>query len=245
MAEARGATVIFSVQDRLRRLVAGLSPTIDVIGENQRPETFDYHCPLLSLPLAFKTERQSIPADVPDLHADPALVKEWTDRLGAKAGRRIGLVWSGGTAHSNVHNRSLTLADFLPLTEVSGADCTSLQKDVRVVDVKVLAARPDTRHFCEQQKDFSDAAALVAAMDVVVTVCTSVAHLAGAMGKPVWVLLPHLPDWRWFLDRGDSPWYPSARLFRQHKAGDWGGVVARVAKEMRAVIVGDGGAATG
>jgi hypothetical protein len=214
-----------------------------VIGENQRPGSFDYHCPLLSLPLAFKTEPQSIPADIPYLGADPALVKEWQDRLGTKTGRRIGLVWSGGTAHSNDHNRSLTLAEFLPLAEVGGADYISLQKDLRAVDVAVLASRPDIRHFGEQQKDFSDAAALIAAMDVVVTVCTSVAHLAGAMGKPVWVLLPHLPDWRWFLDRDDSPWYPSARLFRQDKAGDWGGVVARVAKEMRAVIDGDGGAA--
>ncbi len=133
------------------------------------------------------------------------MVKEWQDRLGAKTAPPIGLVWSGGTAHSNDRNRSLTLAEILPLTKVGGADYISLQKDLRTVDVDVLASRPDIRHFGEQQKDFSDAAALVATMDVVVTVCTSVAQLAGAMGKPVWILLPHLPDWRWFLDRDDRP----------------------------------------
>jgi hypothetical protein len=140
-------------------------------------------------------------------------------------------VWSGSSGHKNDHNRSLALAEMLPLV-ADWAEWVSLQKEVRKTDAGLLASRPDIHHLGEQLNDFADTAALVELIDVVVTADTSVAHLAGAMGKAVWILLPFNPDWRWLLDREDSPWYPTARLFRQPAIGDWSSVIDRVREEL-------------
>jgi hypothetical protein len=144
------------------------------------------------------------------------------------------LAWSGNEAHKNDNNRSILLADLRELP----TDCQyiSLQKEVRDSDRETLCSRPDILHFGNQLHDFSDTAALCELMDIVISVDTSVAHLAGALGKPVWILLPFNPDWRWLLDRADSPWYPSASLFRQEKIGQWESVIKRVALELRKIL---------
>jgi ADP-heptose:LPS heptosyltransferase len=181
----------------------------------------------MSLPLAFKTTVETIPAQIPYLFADEAKKKQWRKNLGKKTIPRIGLVWSGSTTHVNDQNRSFPLVQLSDLLALS-FEFHSLQKDVRAVDAKTLKQFSNIHQHQDDLLDFSDTAALVDAMDVVISVDTSVAHLAGAMGKPLFVLLPYVPDYRWMLDRSDSPWYPTARLFRQPALYDWDSVIAQV-----------------
>ena len=231
LVAAQGATVLMEVQPPLKALLAKLEGVSQLLAYGEMLPAFDYHCPLLSLPLAFNTGIESIPAETPYLSPDPARIRQWEGKLGEKRLPRIGLVWSGRTDHKNDHNRSIPLADTAKL--VSGhAELVSLQKEVRAADKLVLDIRQDIRHFGDELNDFADTAALVELMDVVITMDTAVAHVAGALGKPVWILLPFNPDWRWLLDRGDSPWYPTARLFRQPAIGDWDSVIQRVANEL-------------
>ncbi|MEI6181127.1 MAG: tetratricopeptide repeat protein, partial [Chloroflexales bacterium] len=227
-----GAKVVLEVQAALLPLLAGLEGTSTVLAKGVDSPAFDCQCPLLSLPLAFGTELDSIPADIPYLQSDPSRVASWNERLGSKTGPRVGLVWSGNPQHKNDHNRSIRLEQLLPLLG-GGAEYVSLQKDLAEADAQVLDAHSELRHFGPELKDFSDTAALVELMDVVVSVDTSVAHLAGAMGKAVWILLPYDADWRWLMDREDSPWYTTARLFRQGAAGVWDEVIERVGEELR------------
>lgn len=231
---ALGARVLLMVQRPLSGLLANVKGAHKVFGQGTRLPKFDYHCPLMSLPGAFGTTDASIPARIPYIHCDAERVARWKKRLGkSAAGRkpRIGLAWSGNPAHNNDRNRSLALSDIAPLLTFD-AQWVSLQKEVRATDAAVLAENSHIAHFGGQIKDFSDTAALVEHMDLVIAVDTSVAHLAGAMGKPVWILLPFNPDWRWLLGRDDSPWYPTARLFRQPSMGDWASVIAAVAKAL-------------
>ncbi|MEQ1935217.1 MAG: hypothetical protein ABL962_15255, partial [Fimbriimonadaceae bacterium] len=231
LVAALGARVILEVQPTLLPLLANLEGTHQVIPKGDALPHFDYHCPLLSLPLAFKTDLETIPADIPYVFSDTTHAAMWRDKLGKKTRLRVGLVWSGSPAQANDHNRSIALAQLLPLLH-EGVEWISLQQDVRASDAGLLSQRTDIRQFGDQLKDFADTAALVESMDIVVTVCTSVAHLAGAMGKPTWVLLCFNADWRWLLDRADSPWYPTARLFRQPAIGDWTTVISSVSKEL-------------
>ena len=230
---AQGATVLLEVQPELKSVLADLAGVSRVLKKGERLPEFDYHCPLLSLPLAFNTELDSIPADTYYLRSDPDRVNIWQARLGEKTSPRIGLVWSGNKVFGNDHNRSIPLSNFAKLLSAS-AQFVSLQKEVRETDRMILDVRKDIAHFGDDLHDFSDTAALLDLMDMVISVDTSVAHLAGALGKPVWLLLPFNPDWRWLLDRSDSPWYPSAKLFRQSRSGDWDEVFERVAEEMAA-----------
>lgn len=222
---ARGAHVIFEVQRPVHLLMRGLAAHVAVRGEPL--PAFDCHCPLLSLPLAFDTRLDTIPAGTPYLHAPSPAARAWEARLQAHRRPRIGLVWSGNPDHTNDHNRSMSLRALSPLLKLN-ATFVSLQKDVRAADAAVLIEYSDILDFGGALTDFSETAALVSQLDLVITVDTSVAHLAGALGKPVWVLVTHVPDWRWLLDRDDSPWYPSARLFRQSEARDWDEVMVRV-----------------
>jgi hypothetical protein len=235
LMEARGAIVIMSVQQPVRRLLKQISPTIQIIDPNEMPTDFDYHCPLLSLPRAFVTTFETIPAEPRYLKADDELRAAWSARLPPKTNLRIGTVWSGSTGHKNDHNRSMKLETLLPIFSLD-ADWICLQKEVRDKDLALLRQDSRIAHFGDELKDFSDTAALVDLVDLVITVDTSVAHLAGAMGKPVWILLPFNPDWRWLLERNDSPWYPTARLFRQPQIGNWVEVVNQVKNELRFVI---------
>ncbi len=227
---ARGAKVVLEVQPSLKSLLASLAGAPAVLATGERLPAVDYRCPLLSLPLAMHTDADTIPGGVPYLGVDPALAAAWQAKLGARrAPLRIGLAWSGSGAHENDRNRSLSLAMLLAAFDGADVECFSLQKDVRADDRAALEADDRIRHFGDELRDFADTAALVAAMDLVISVDTSVAHLAGALAKPVWLLLPFPPDWRWLLDRDDSPWYPTARLFRQPHHGDWATPLRRVA----------------
>lgn len=222
-----GARVVLVVQPPLLELMKRLDGEGELVADGSPIPAFDYHCALLSLPRIFATELASIPAHERYFFPEEAKVAAWEKKLGNKTRPRLGLVWSGRPEHKNDSNRSLGLADFLRAIP-QGFDLVCLQKELRPQDRDTLSSRPDIRFFGDELKDFSDTAALCESMDLVVSVDTSVAHLAGAIGKPVWILLPFVPDWRWLLDRDDTPWYPSARLFRQPAAGDWPGALAQV-----------------
>ena len=228
LVAARGARVILEVlwpQQELMRTLAGV---MQVVAQGEPLPDFDLQCSLLSVPRAFRTRLATIPAETPYLRADASAADGWNARLGPRNRPRIGIAWSGSPIHDNDRTRSIGLRAFLPL--LAGVDATfiSLHRDVRAVDTALLAERSDILHFGEQLKDYADTAALISNLDLVVAVDTSVAHLAGALAKPVWILLPFMPDWRWLLDREDSPWYPTARLFRQDATRAWDGVIQRV-----------------
>jgi len=231
----RGARVLFEVPEALQGLMASFAVVAEIVPAGGKLPHFDLHCPLLSLPLAFDTGLHSIPAHTPYLSAPPAEVRRWDAELGVKDRLRIGLVWSGRATHQNDAERSIRLRSLLRLLGVN-AQFVSLQKDVRPDDKAVLQERSDLRNFGDRLETFSDTAALIANLDLVVSVDTSVAHLAGALGKPVWIMLPFVPDWRWLLDRQDSPWYPTARLFRQHGLGDWTDVLSRIVAELERLV---------
>lgn len=232
LLSARGASVVLETHPSLKAWLATLAGVDAVVAFGEPLPAFDYHCALLSAPRAFATKLATIPADVPYLAPPSAHVERWRSRLAECGGPRIGLAWSGSTTLVNDLNRSIPLAGLGPIL-AQDACFVSLQKEIRAYDEPALRASPALALFGEELTDFRDTAALVSLMDVVVTVDTAVAHVAGAMGKPVWILLPYSPDWRWLLARDDSPWYPSARLFRQPGVGQWGPVLERVARELR------------
>jgi hypothetical protein len=192
---------------------------------------FDLHCPLLSLPLALGTRLDSIPSKTPYLKVSRESARNWDIRLGPKHRPRIGLAWFGRPTPKNDHNRSVDFGSVLRLLDLD-ATFVSLQKESRPDDVAALVDRSDILQFANELRTFADTAAVISNLDLVISVDTSVAHLAGALAKPVCVLLPLLPDWRWLLERDDSPWYPTARLFRQNTRGDWWGVISRVFVEL-------------
>jgi len=231
LVAARGGRVILEVHRQLRELVASVPGVTDVVSRGDALPNFDWHCPLLSLPLAFETRLETIPASISYLSAPAQKLADWGVRLGAKNQCRVGLIWSGNPAHKRDQNRSVGLNALLPLLD-TGAMFISLQKDVRPADAVVLGERSDIVRLSDSLVDFSETAALMAQLDLVVTVDTSTAHLAGALGRPVWILLPYLPDWRWLLDRDTSPWYPTARLFRQDETRSWNSVVTQVRDEL-------------
>lgn len=226
MLAARGARVIARVQAALQKLISSVEGVAQCIDKVAPLPAFDLHCPLSSLPLAFGTTLENIPSAVPYLPA-PALPEAWRDRLGTDGRPKIGLVWSGNATHTNDRNRSISAELLAPLL-ARDATFVGLQTEVRPSDKAALGERGNLIQGGQFFGDFSDTAAVVAALDLVITVDTSAAHLAGALGRPVWLLLPYVPDWRWLLDRDDSPWYPTARLFRQDSSRDWGAVIARL-----------------
>jgi tetratricopeptide (TPR) repeat protein len=227
LLRARGANVIMSVQEPLYRLISHSMPGIRLLKGDVAPAAFDYHCPLMSLPLAFGTTLQNAPAAAPYLFADDERRKIWEARLPPQTKPRIGVVWSGNARQKNDFNRSIGLAALAPIVTVD-AHWISLQKEVRDVDRPLLESFRQISHYGELLTDFSDTAAVIAGLDLVVTVDSSVAHLACAMGKPVWILLAFTADWRWLVDRDDCPWYPTARLFRQETPHAWDGVAGHV-----------------
>ena len=227
---ARGAKVVLEVQPALKRLIASSLPDIEVIATGEPTGPCDFGVPLMSLPLALGIDVASMVNAPRYLHADPAIVSHWIGRLGERGARpRVGLAISGNIAHHNDANRSIRLQDCSALLQA--ADSLIIQKGLRKEDADALAQFPRARYVGDTFGDFSDSAAVIDQCDLVITVDTSVAHLAGALGKPTWLLVPANPDWRWQLDRDDSPWYASARLFRQSRIGDWSDVVDRVARE--------------
>ncbi|CAM2138740.1 Tetratricopeptide repeat protein [Pararobbsia alpina] len=231
LVAARGAHIVLEVQAPLKRLIAASLPQIEVIATGEDVGPCDAAIPLMSLPFAFGTDASSIPEAQAYLTADPVTVRRWETRLAARErGPRIGLAFSGNATHNNDRHRSIPAEYFTSLSEV--ADLYVIQKDVREQDAQTLSAHPAIRYPGTELGDFADTAALIAALDLVVTVDTSVAHLAGALGKPVWVLLPTLPDWRWELERKDTPWYRSAQLIRLPRDGGWPAVIAGVRERL-------------
>ncbi len=275
---ALGATVILEVQPALKTLLRNITGVTRIITYGEALPRFDYHCPLLSLPLAFRTDLNSIPfaaetnatttrhsysiRSISDIllcgkrflssltktnsvpasaayyiRANARQKSTWTNklRLNTQTSPRIGLTWSGNPVHTNDHNRSIALMDFTKIINGQNqgqcknqAQFYCLQKEIRAKDQALLTKLHIQKEIVfvgNDLKDFSDTAALIDLMDLVITVDTSIAHLAGAMGKPVWILLPFNADWRWLTKRNDSPWYPSARLFRQPAMGDWDSVI--------------------
>jgi tetratricopeptide (TPR) repeat protein len=233
---ASGAKVVLEVQPELTTLMARLEGAATVIARGAAPpQQFDVHCPLGSLPLAFKTEPPTVPADIPYLSADDAHLAKWSARIGALKRPRIAIAWAGNPSHLNDRNRSIAFARLAPLLTVP-AQFVSIQRDVRGDDATALAGENRVTNVGAALENFADTAAVIALCDLVISVDTAVAHLAGAMGRPLWMLLPFAPDWRWTLDGDTSPWYPTARLFRQTSLGDWDGVIARVGDELKRFV---------
>jgi tetratricopeptide (TPR) repeat protein len=240
MVAERGARIVLAVQDPLHLFLSdlpGVSQCLSASATVTNPlPAFDVHCPIMSLPLAFGTTLDTIPAPRSYLpRPAKARVQVWEDRLGPHDRLRVGMVWSGNPAHKNDRNRSIPLRTFSPILDAD-ATFVSLQKEPRPDDRAVLLERTDVVDLTSHLTDFVETAALVSCLDLVITVDTSVAHLAGALGCPTWILLPYTPDYRWLLDCDDSPWYPSVRLFRQTTAGDYAEVLGRVRAELIARI---------
>jgi tetratricopeptide (TPR) repeat protein len=236
---ARGAKVVLEVQQELKSLLARLDGVGAVVARGEAPPPFDLHCPLGSLPLALKTELATVPAPIPYLAADEAHLNKWSARIGTLPRPRIAVAWAGNPAHDNDRNRSIALATLAPLFSVGaeggGPSFISIQREPRAEETAQLAAQPRLAHIGGDLADFDDTAAVLALCDLLITVDTAPAHLAGAMGRPVWVLVPFAPDWRWTLGGEATPWYPTARVFRQAAPGDWNAVIARAAAALRAL----------
>ena len=239
MLAARGARVILVVEKALRPLLSELPGVSQCLPIAAGPlPAFDVHCPMSSLPLAFATRLDTIPSAASYLPAPAGdRAEAWEQRLGRHDKLRVGLVWSGSVAHRNDQNRSIPLRAMSGILDLD-ATFVSLQKDPRAADKTVLLERSDIIDLTADLADFSATAALVSCLDLVITVDTSVAHLAGALGRPTWILLPYTPDYRWLLDRDDSPWYPTVRLFRQDESRDYAPVLDRLRDELRARIAG-------
>jgi FkbM family methyltransferase len=237
MVAARGAHVILVVQDALCPLLSGLAGVSQCLSKSAGIlPPFDLHCALSSLPMAFGTRLDSIPAEKSYLPAPAAdRVQDWEDRLGSHDRLRVGLVWSGNPKHNNDRNRSIPLHMLARILDVD-ATFVSLQKDPRPDDRATLLERSEIVDLTAHLTDFAETAALLSCLDLVITVDTSVAHLAGALGCPTWILLPYTPDYRWLLDRDDSPWYPTVRLFRQTATREYASVLDRTRTELLALI---------
>lgn len=231
-ASARGARIVLGCDTALERLFSTVYGVEKIVTPRTAIPPFQYHRSLMSLPGLFAITPESIPSALPYLEADPALVDHWAPRIGRAPGLKVGLVWRGNPDQERDRTRSLALPILGPLLEVPGVSFFSLQKEPAPEDKPYPECLVDLG---PELEDYAVTAAVIANLDLVISVCTSSAHLAGTMGRPLWVMLSHLPDWRWFLDRDDSPWYPSARLFRQDKPGDWDAVVARLAEELKAL----------
>jgi tetratricopeptide (TPR) repeat protein len=227
---AQGATVHVEVQAPLETLLKGLAGAASVFRRGQPLPAFDLHTPLLSLPHILGTTLETIPAEVPYVIPVSNKVAAWAQRLPSGGGPRVGLVWSGNPLHENDHNRSIPFTQLAPLLQLPGLQFISLQKEHAPADLAALARCPQVTLLAPGLVDFSDTAAVIAHLDAVISVDTSVAHLAGAMGKRLFVLLPFAPDWRWLEERTDNPWYPSATLCRQREPGDWSGPVAGICR---------------
>ena len=229
---ALGARVILEVPGPLVSLSTTAKGVAQVVRYADPLPSFDFQCPLMSLPLVFQTTLESIPAPAHYLSSDPQKVAAWRARMGARTRPRVGLTWSGNQAPGTNRERHFPLGRLLPyLTDACQYFC--MQTDIRPEDLQTLQENPAIQQFQGELKDFSDTAALCECMDLMLSVDTSVAHMSGAIGKRTWVMLTHGADWRWLLDRTDNPWYPGMRLFRQKTRGDWTPVFEQIAAELR------------
>src|ERR1035437_4067628 len=231
-----GARVVLEVQPELKPLWADLEGVPSCHARGETLPAYDVHCPLGSLPLALKTEPGNIPAEIPYLRADEAHLAKWRSALAALPGKRVALAWAGNVSHANDRNRSIDLALLEPLLAQGGVSggvsFLSIQRELRGNDAELLARHGNVSHLGGELSDMADTAAVVALADLTISVDTSVVHLAGALARPVWVMLPFAPDWRWTLTGEHSPWYPQARLLRQPTPGDWPSAIATLRAEL-------------
>lgn len=236
---AKGGRVILGVSPELVRLMRCVEELEMLVTDGDPIPQFDLQCPLLSLPGIFRTTLETIPAPIPYLQADPTLVEEWKAKLGPDDGRRkVGLVWAGRPEHKNDRNRSLSLQQLAPLATAPGVRWINLQMGP---PAQQITSAPNGMEFFDAAngiKDFADSAAIMMNLDLLISVDTAAVHLAGALGKPAWTLLPFTPDWRWMLGRSDSPWYPTIRLYRQPMIGDWSTPIAQLAADLRRTFLG-------
>jgi hypothetical protein len=231
----RGARVILEVQPSQKTLLANVEGIAGILGRGETLPDFDLHCPMMSLPLAFGTELATIPAEIPYIAVPRERVSKWQARLGKRRSPqsgapqsralRVGIAWAGSSTHINNRNRSIALGRFAALFATPNVEFVTLQKELGPGEAAMLRRHPNVTAVGAELSDFADTAALISLLDLVVSVDTSVVHLAGAIGRPVWVLVPLAPDFRWLLKREDSPWYPTARLFRQARIDDWESVL--------------------
>jgi tetratricopeptide (TPR) repeat protein len=233
MVAARGGRLVIEVPKGLARLATrAAGGPFPVIAEGAALPPFDVQCPLMTLPAVLGTKLDTIPAQVPYLTADPEAVRRWSERLGAAPGLKVGIAWAGSPQHVNDFRRSIELERLKPLLDVPGVSFISLQVGPRAAGLAALP--PGTIvDLSAELTDFAETAGAMLNLDLVIAVDTAVVHLAGALARSAWVMLPFSPDWRWMLEREDSPWYPSLRLYRQPRPGDWDNVIARVAADLR------------
>ncbi len=237
---ARAGRVTLRVHQQLVTLLRESLPGVTVFGDRGDPAPYQCDAVLLSLPRLFKTRLETVPAEVPYVRVPAEAAQRWKTRLASMAGLKVGVAWAGNPEHRNDHRRSLELNLLTPLFAIRGVSFASLQVGPRAADLRKLKrGAPSIDDLSPALGDFAESAGAVSALDLVITVDTSVAHLAGALGKPVWVLLPSVTDWRWMLNREDNLWYPSMRLFRQKAGEDWTDIIARVARELEAVAQGE------
>lgn len=229
LVKARGGKVILACPPVLSELMRTVDGIDRVVSEGE-PPPHDCHAALLSLPRIFGTTLEAIPAQAPYINADTTRVAAWRDELSGLSGLKVGVVWRGRPTHANDLNRSMKASLFKKILNQPAVSAVVLQKDAQPKELKAMGV--PAFEAGPRLESFADTAALIEALDLVVSVDTSVCHLAGALGKPIWVLLPFAPDWRWLLDRADTPWYPSMRLFRQPAIGDWDSVIAAVANAL-------------
>jgi len=233
LVAGRGGRVIVQCPPELARLMKSVAGIAQVVTGEPLPP-FDVHCPMMSLPLAIATRVESIPANLPYLSIDPILKKQWRKKISLCTGRiKVGLVWAGSSTNRKDALRSISFSQFAPLAKIPNVTFFSLQKGNAAGQCANVPSGMELIDLTGELHDFADTAALVSHLDLVIAVDTAVAHLAGALGKQVWTLIPFGPDWRWLLDREDSPWYPTMRLFRQSKARDWDDVIERVGEAMK------------
>ena len=220
LIKALGAKVILETHKELLNIVGSIDSNITIILMGQTLPHFDFQCPLLSLPLKFGTGLKNIPSPNRYIWADKRIVPKWKKKIGSQKKPLIGLAWEGNPLHKNDYNRSILLAELIPHLPKK-YEYIGLQKDIRESNLKTLKRSSMIDNLIDNNVSMDDTAAIIENLDIVISVDTSVAHLSASMGKPTWILLPFVPDWRWLLNRNDSPWYKSVKLFRQEKRGNW------------------------
>ena len=235
LAAQKAGLAIVRVPVALRSLTGTLKCPISTVTHKEPLPSHDFHCPLMSLPLAFGTALESIPADIPYLSADIDQVEKWQKRLGPRKKPRISIVWAGRRHEPINRTRDMPVEALAPLGRLN-IEIISLQKEIPEEDRKPLESMPQFRCLGETLADFADTAALIENLDMVISIDTAAAHLAGALGKRVWIMLRHSGEWRWLLQRSDSPWYPSMRIFRQQARGGWIGVVREITRELQVLL---------
>ena len=237
MVAARGGLVIIECHPQLVSLFSQIAGVQAVCHFGSELPPYDCHLPMFSLPRVFQTTLETIPRQVPYLTVAPERAAHWRMRLSAVNEFKVGLVWAGSKQHRNDAFRSLQLADLYPILNMRTVSLFSLQVGPAQTDLAASPWRDQITDLTGEIRDFADTAAVIEQLDLVISADTAVAHLSGALGKPIWTLLPYVPDWRWLLEREDSPWYPTMRLFRQTERGSWAGPVARIASALAQVSV--------